>query len=94
MPLSGTGSDPDATDATDKLSYRWRQTDGQSQHRVPLATSNTATATFTAPTGLLEDAKLGFVLTASDDEGLSTDDEVLVSVTARGPWPKADWWAT
>ena len=84
MPLSGTGSYPDATDATDTLSYRWRQTDGQSQHRVPLATSNTATATFTAPTGLLEDAKLGFVLTASDDEGLSTDDEVLVSVTARG----------
>ena len=54
MPLSGTGSDPDATDATDAtdtLSYRWRQTDGQSQHRVPLATSNTATATFPPPPG-------------------------------------------
>ena len=83
--LSGTGSDPDAGDPAGTLSYRWRQTDGSSEHHVTLVDANTATTTFTAPGGLLEDAMLGFVLTVTDDEGLSTDDEVSVSVTARGP---------
>ena len=80
--LSGTGSDPDAGDTAETLSYRWRQTDGSSQHLVSLANSTTATATFTAPVGMVEDATLGFVLTVSDDEGLATDDEVSVLVTA------------
>ena len=87
--LTGTGSDPDALDSADTLSFRWRQTDGLSHHQVSLVNANTATTTFTAPTGLLENATLGFVLTVSDDEGLSTDDEMTVRVTARGPIPEA-----
>ena len=86
--LSGTGSDPDAGDTAGTLSYRWRQTDGLSDHHVSLVNANTATATFTAPTGLLEDATLGFVLTVTDDGGLSTDDEMSVRVTAQGPIPE------
>ena len=86
--LAGTGSDPDSGDPVSTLSYRWRQTDGMSEHQVSLRDGNKATASFTAPTRLLDDVTLNFVLTVTDDGGISTDDGMSVAVEARGPLPE------
>ena len=88
--LAGTGSDPDSGDPVNTLSYRWRQTDGMSGHQVSLRDGNKATSSFTAPTRLSDDVTLSFVLTVTDDGGISTDDGMSVTVEARGPCLRRD----
>ncbi len=72
--LNGTGSsDPDG----DALSYQWTQVSGLS---VQLTNPTAATASFTAPTGLTQDAVLGFQLQVSDGQASST---ATVNVTVK-----------
>ena len=75
--LSGSGSDPDAGDT---LSYSWSQTSGST---VTLSGGDTATASFTAPSGLTADAVLVFTLTVTDAGGLAATDTVTVTVSAE-----------
>ena len=73
--LDGSGSsDPDG----DVLSYQWQQLSGPS---VQLTNANTAKASFTAPTGLAQNAVLNFQLQVSDGQ-LSSSATVNVTVTA------------
>jgi LmbE family N-acetylglucosaminyl deacetylase len=73
--LNGTGS----TDIDgDTLSYQWQQLSGAS---VQLANPQTATPSFTAPTGLSQDAVLTFQLSVSDGH-LNSTDTVVITVTA------------
>ena len=78
--LSGSGSDPDADD---ELSYAWTKTAGPV---VTLNNAETATATFSAPTGLTADATYTFTLKVTDTEGLYDEDSVTVRAgAATGP---------
>ena len=73
--LAGGGSDPDAGDT---LSFSWTQTGGIA---VTLNNTTTATADFMAPDaapGIPE--ILSFQLTVSDAAGLSSTDNVQISV--------------
>ena len=73
--LNGNGSsDPNAGDTLD---YSWTQT-GRSA-LCPLTGANTATPSFTAPTG---PATLTFELTVTDDAGATDTDTVVVNVEA------------
>ena len=74
--LSGSGSDPDAGDV---LAYVWTQSSGAA---VSLINAQTASAKFTAPTGLSADATLTFTLTVIDADGLEGRDAVSVTVRA------------
>ena len=74
--LAGSGTDPDADDT---LSYAWTQASGQT---VALSGAGTATATFTAPADLAEDATLGFTLQVTDAAGLTAQDSVDIAVLA------------
>ena len=74
--LSGSGSDPE----NETLSYSWRQSSGTPN--VSLSNANRATARFTAPTQLVNDASLVFELTVTDARGESDTDTVTITVTA------------
>ena len=76
--LIGRGTDPDAGDT---LSYAWEQTGGTPT--VTLTGADTATARFTAPTGLTDDAALTFTLTVTDSMGNTDTDTVTVTVGAH-----------
>ena len=76
--LSGQSTDPDG----DTLSYAWSLSSGAPS--VNLSNANTATATFTAPTQLVNNASLVFRLTVTDPHGLAVSDSVTITVTA-GP---------
>jgi len=79
--LDGTGStDPDGTIA----SYAWVQTAGPA---VTLTGANTATPSFTAPTG---PATLTFQLTVTDNNGATGTDSVTVNVNAGNIAPTAN----
>lgn len=69
--LVGTATDPEGR----AISYEWRQTDGPA---VVLSNANSATASFTAPTGLVN-ARLTFTLSVSDGVSTGTD-SVLITV--------------
>ena len=58
--LSGSGNDPE----NETLSYSWRQSSGTPD--VSLSNANRATARFTAPTQLVNNASLVFELTVTD----------------------------
>ena len=77
--LAGSGTDPDAGD---ELAYAWTQTGGAA---VTVSDAAVATPTFTAPTGLTEDAALTFRLRVTDKAGLYHED--AVSITVRGGPP-------
>ena len=77
--LSGGGSDPDADET---LSYNWTQTAGTT---VTLTGADTATASFTAPSGLTSDSTLTFTLKVTDAGTLFHEDAVSVTVKARTP---------
>ena len=73
MTLDGTGStDSDGT----ITSFAWTQTSGPA---VTLTGADTATPSFTAPTG---PASLTFELTVTDNDGATDTDSVTVTVTA------------
>lgn len=80
--LSGSGTDSDGTIA----SYQWSQTAGTS---VTLNNPNSATASFTAPTTLAVNP-LTFELTVTDDDGATTSDTVVVSITPVNAVPIVD----
>ena len=79
--LPGSGSDPDAGDAA-TLGYAWTQSTGPA---VTLNGEDTATANFTAPTGLTEDTGFAFTLTVTDVGGLSHEDTVAITVVPAPP---------
>ncbi len=74
-------SDPN----NDVLSFAWAQTGGPA---VTLGNSNSAVATFTAPT-LTSDALLQFRLTVADPGGLSSSSSTTVTVTQSATVPPA-----
>ena len=74
--LSGSGTDPES----ETLSYSWRQTSGTPN--VSLTNANRASASFTAPTQLVNDASLVFTLTVTDARGESGTDTVTITITA------------
>ena len=85
----------DEGDARDTFSYAWTQTSGPA---VTLNNANTATASFTAPSNLTEDATLVFSLKVEDAEGLHAEDTVTVTIRASagppsgsGAEPEASW---
>ncbi len=85
--LTGSGSDPEGGGFT----YAWTQTSGET---VTLSGANTASPSFTAPTGLLQNAVLIFSLTVSDvGNAASPPAAVTVTVTPgeSAPAPTADW---
>ena len=82
--LTGAGVDPDAGDTPETLTFQWRQID-RGAHRVDLSKVQSASATFAAPVGLTEDAVLSFGLTVTDDDGLSSQDEVAIAVEPATP---------
>jgi MYXO-CTERM domain-containing protein len=73
--LSGSGTDPDG----DALTYAWTQTGGPS---VPLSGGTTATASFTTP-DVSSNTVLSFTLKVTDARGLSSEDSVSITVTAK-----------
>ena len=75
--LVGTASSPDGT----VTAYRWEQTSGVA---VELTDSDTASASFTAPT-LSSDGSLAFKLIVDDDRGAQTSDKVTIFVTLQPP---------
>ena len=77
--LEGTGTDPDASIT---LTYSWARKSGETDNAVTLTNANTASASFTAPDGIAEDATLTFVLTVSDGTASATD-EVVITVTGE-----------
>ena len=77
--LSGSGSDPDASDT---LNYEWRQTNGTN---VTLSTPTAAETTFAAPNDAAADLSLVFVLKVTDAAGLTAEDEVAITVSAPVP---------
>ncbi len=70
--LAGSGTDPEAGE----LTFEWDQVSGPS---VSLSGADTATASFTAPS-LTSDQDLVFELTVTDAQGLSSTDQVTVTV--------------
>ncbi len=82
--LNGSATDPDSDAAA--LSYAWTQTSGQ---QVTLSGADSASPSFTAPTGLSANAVLGFSLTVSDGS-LSASASVSVTVTAVNDAPSVD----
>ena len=74
--LSGSGTDPES----ERLSYSWRQSSGTPD--VSLSNANRATARFTAPTQLVNNASLVFELTVTDSRNASGTDTVTITVTA------------
>ena len=86
--LDGTGStDSDGTIA----SFAWTQTSGPA---VTLTGADTATPSFTAPTG---PASLTFELTVTDNDGATDTDSVTVDVDCgaddRRHWPRDRQWS-
>ena len=79
--LAGSGTDPDAGD---ELAYAWTQTGGAA---VMVSDAAVATPTFTAPTGLTEDATLTFRLRVTDKAGLYHEDAVSITVKGGPPPP-------
>ena len=77
--LSGSGADPDAGNA---LSFAWTQTGGTT---VTLSGADSATAAFTAPSGLTAHATLAFSLKVTDTGGLYHEDPLAVTVVAGNP---------
>ena len=77
--LDGSGSSD--YDAGDTLTYLWTRTSGPN---VILSDAAAVSPTFTAPTGLSQDATLEFTLQVTDSEGLTDEDTVLVTVLAGG----------
>ena len=73
--LSGSGSDPDASDT---LSYLWTQIGATTVTRVTLTDANAATTTFTAPDALSEIGALTFTLRVTDAGDLFHEDTVTV----------------
>ena len=72
--LTGSGSDPNGDPIT---SYRWTQTAGPP---VTLTGATTATASFTAPTGLRADEVMRFSLVVeANNEGASDSADILVN---------------
>ncbi len=79
--LNGSASsDPEGT----ALTYAWTQSAPASGlgSAVPLSDATTASPSFTAPTELLENLTLTFVLTVNDGTQDSTPDTVDITVTA------------
>ena len=74
--LTGTGTDAEG----ESLSYAWSQTGGTPS--VALTGADTASASFTAPVQLAEDAALTFALMVTDARGATGTDTVTVTVTA------------
>lgn len=70
--LSVTASDEDGSVS----SYAWQQTDGPS---ITLTGASSSSVTFTAPE-VTEDTIATFSVTVSDDEGLTTTDNVQVTI--------------
>ena len=73
--LDGSASS-DAESRT--LNYAWTHSAGLPA--VTLTGPATASPTFTAPTGLTQDAALTFTLTVTDERGLTATDTVVVTV--------------
>ncbi len=78
MTLDGTGSSDPDTGTT--LTYSWARKSGETDNAVTLTNADTASASFTAPDDIAEDATLTFVLTVSDGTASHTD-EVVITVT-------------
>ncbi|WNC71490.1 PKD domain-containing protein [Thalassotalea psychrophila] len=70
--LTGSGTDSDGTIE----SYSWTQTDG---NPVAITSADTATATFDAPSTLVQ-LTLTFQLTVTDNEGATATDSVIITV--------------
>ena len=68
-------------DAGNTLTYEWTQTGGPN---VTLSDAAAASPTFTAPTGLTQNATLAFTLKVTDGGGLTDEDTVSVTVLAGG----------
>ena len=68
-------------DAGDTLTYEWTQTGGPN---VTLSDAAAASPTFTAPTGLTQNATLEFTLQVTDGGGLTDNDTVSVTVLIGG----------
>jgi uncharacterized protein (TIGR03382 family) len=73
--LSGSAVDPDG----DALTYAWTQTGGTT---VSLQNGTSATASFATP-DVSSDTVLSFTLKVTDARGLSTEDSVSITVTAK-----------
>ena len=71
--LAGGGSDTDGT----ITNYSWSQINGTT---VTIAGSNTANASFTAPT-VTTDTSLTFRLTVTDNGDLSATDDIIITIT-------------
>ena len=76
MTLTGTGTDPEG----EAVTYAWSQTGGTPS--VTLTGADTASASFTAPTQLVQDTTLTFTLTVRDVLGATGTDTVTVTITA------------
>ena len=72
---AGASTDPDSQ----TLTYAWTQTTGTN---VTLSSAAAAKPTFTAPSGLSDNAALTFRLTVTDAGGLTATDTVTVTVVA------------
>ncbi len=81
--LNGSGSDPEGG----TLSYQWEQTAGAA---VSLSNATSASCSFTAPDVAAAGGVLTFRLTVSDSAGLTSTDEVQVTVSFVNQAPTAD----
>ena len=83
--LAGSATDSDGVDSA--LNYQWAQIGGTPT--VVLTNADMATATFTAPNGLTNDAMLTFSLTATDTGGISGIATLVITVTAADEPPSS-----
>ena len=83
--LAGSATDSDGVDSA--LTYQWAQIGGTPT--VVLTNADMATATFTAPNGLTNDAMLTFSLTATDTGGISGIATLVITVTAADEPPSS-----